>query len=142
MKREVLTTILERSQIDEELSFMVKYFSKKGIRTCKILFGFSWGLEYYPGKEWNDEEIQLANLSSKVQEVEKSGIGKLGRDDLFVKFPELEFRFCNDSDVHITFSETNDDIEYYYVRWKQLGYQPSEWLKNQKHGPGERVRFN
>lgn len=142
MNREILTYPISQEQINEELSFMVEYFSKKGVDKCEVLFGFAWGNDYYPGSEWPDEEIGLDCLIKKVDEVEASGIGRLGRDDLFIKISGLEFRFCNDSDVHIYFQTANDDVEYFYTRWKEMGYQPAEWLKNQEKGPGERVRFN
>jgi hypothetical protein len=142
MEREILTYPISRTQLNDELAFMVEYFSNKGIEKCSILFGFAWGMEYYPGNEWNDEEIPISELIDKVHEVEASGIGAVGKDDLFVKVQGLEFRFCNDSDLHIYFSSPNDDIEFYYSRWKQLGYQPAEWLKTQEKGPGDRVRFN
>lgn len=142
MEREILTYQITTKQLKEELSFMVEYFSKKGIEKCTILFGYAWGIEYYPGNDWPDEEIELKNIISKVSEIESSGIGGLGKDDFFVKLSGLEFRFCNDSDVHIYFSEPSDDIEFYYSRWKELGYKPAEWIKNKEKGPGERVRFN
>ena len=142
MEREILTYPISTDLVNEELSFMVEYFTKKGIEKCSVLFGYAWGIEYYPGKEWLEEDIELKKLIQKVKDVEVSGIGSIGKDDLFVKIAGLEFRFCNDSDVHIYFSKHSDDTEYFYSRWKQLGYQPAEWLKNQEEGPGERVRFN
>jgi hypothetical protein len=142
MEREILTYPISRTQLNDELAFMVEYFSNKGVEKCSVPFGFAWGVEYYPGNEWNDEEISISELIDKVHEVETSGIGAIGKDDLFVKVQGLEFRFCNDSGVHIYFSGTNNDVEFYYSRWKQLGYQPAEWLKTQEKGPGERVRFN
>ena len=126
----------------DELAFVVQYFVKKGVEKCGVLFGSAWGNDYYPTNEWFDEKVALSNLVEKVREVEASGIGKIGRDDLFVKISGLEFRFCNDSDVHIYFTEHSDEIEFFYSRWKALGYQPAEWLKNEEKGPGERVRFN
>lgn len=142
MEREILTYPISTEQMNDELEFITEYFSNKGIETCSVLFGFAWGNEYYPGNEWFDEEIALNNLIPKIKEVEASGIGTIGRDDLFVKLSGLEFRFCNDSDIHIYFSSHNEDIEFFYSRWKQLGYQPAEWLKNNGKEPGERVRFN
>lgn len=142
MEREILTYPMSAEQLNDELSFMVEYFSNKGIETCSVLFGFAWGNDYHPGNEWFDEEMALKVLIQRVKEVEGSGIGSIGRDDLFVKLSGLEFRFCNDSDVHIYFTSHSEDIEFFYSRWKQLGYQPAEWLKNQEKGPGERVRFN
>jgi hypothetical protein len=142
MQREILTYPILKAQVHDELAYFVEYFSDKGDQTCEVLFGFAWGNEYYPANEWLYEQVNLSHLIWKVDEVEKSGIGSLGRDDLFIKIAELEFRFCNDSDIHIYFEESNEDVEYYYARWKQLGYQPAEWIINQKDGPGERVRFN
>ena len=142
MEREILTYPISTEQMNDELSFMVEYFSNKGIDKCSVLFGFAWGNDYYPTNEWFDEEIELKKLVKKVRDVEASGIGTIGRDDLFVNVSGLEFRFCNDSDVHIYFTNHSEDIEFFYSRWKKLGYQPAEWLKNQEKGPGERVRFN
>lgn len=142
VKREITTYPLTREQVQDELSFLVEYFTGKGIETCSVLFGFAWGNEYYPGKEWQAEDVRLEDLISKVSDVEASGIGILGGDDLRVDMPGLEFLFCHESDIHIRFSDPNDDIEFYYAHWKQLGYKPAEYLKNQKRGPGERVRFN
>ncbi len=143
MKREILTHILNKEQLYIELEFIVKYFIKKNIHYCEILFGFAWGMEYHPSDEWNNEKIKFKNLIEKVHEVETTNIGSLGKDDLFIKITSIEFRFCNDSDIHIYFSEENNcDVEYFYLRWKKLGYEPSEWIKNQKNTPGERVRLN
>ena len=142
MEREILTYPIAKEQVQNELSFFVKYFSKKGLLSCKILFGSSWGNEYYPSNEWSYQEIEVSQLVQKVKEVETSGIGALSKDDLFIKINSLEFLFCNDSDVHIYFTEANDEIEFFYARWKQLNYRPAEWIKNQNNGPGKRVRFN
>ena len=142
MEREILTYPITADELNDELAFVAQYFSKKGVENCSVLFGFAWGNEYYSTNEWFDEQIALSNLVEKVREVEASGIGKIGRDDLFVNIAGLEFRFCNDSDVHIYFTEHSDEIEYFYSRWKALGYQPAEWLKNEEKGPGERVRFD
>ncbi len=143
MEREILTNILNKEQLYVELKFIVEYFIENNIHYCDIVFGFAWGMEYYPTEEWNNEKIYFRELIKKVHEIEKTNIGSLGRDDLFIKLPNLEFRFCNDSDIHIYFDEENNkDIEFFYSRWKNLNYEPSEWIKNQKNAPGERVRFN
>ena len=142
-RREVLTYPLNKQQIHDELSHFVEYFSSKGLGSCSVLFGSGWGNDYYPGKIWPREDIPLADLVAKVRHVEASGIGALGTDDLFLELPEIEFLFCNDSDVHIFFDATNADVEFFYQRWKQLRYNPAEWLKDpEKRGPGTKVRMN
>jgi hypothetical protein len=54
--------------------------------------------------------------------------GELGQDDLFLKFPtlNLEFHFCNDSDIHIYFDEGSEVVEVFYSRWKLRGFSPAE----------------
>lgn len=142
MEKEILTYPITREQMNNELLHVVEYFTEKGVKNCSVLFGSAWGNDYYPGNEWPNEEVKLCQLVKKVKEVEATGIGAIGKDDLFVKLEGLEFLFCNDSDVHIHFSAHNEDIEHYYARWRELGYNPAEWRKNQENGPGERVRFN
>jgi hypothetical protein len=140
MRREILTYPLSKQDLREELRHFVAFFGGKGVATCRVLFGSAWGIHYYPGKEWSEEEVALTNLITKVEEVEASGIGKLGLDDLFLKVPGMEFLFCNDSDIHVFFTKHHPDIESFYQRWKTLGFKPAEWLKNERHGPGEKVR--
>ena len=140
MDREVVTYPLEVQEVREELRHFVEFFSAKGVTTCKVLFGSAWGCEYYPSNVWTPEEIALARLIEKVEAVETSGLGALGEDDLFIEVPGMEFRFCNDSDIHILFTEHHPDIEAFFERWKKLGFKPSEWIKNRKIGPGEKVR--
>lgn len=142
MLREIVTYPLERKQLQEELDFMVQYFRKKGVTTCTVLFGCAWGNEYYPGNDWVDEETPLEKLVEKVRAIEESGMGALGKDDLVVKVADLEFRFCNDSDIHIRFTAPDNESESFYLRWKKLGYQPAEWVKNKENDPGKRVRSN
>jgi hypothetical protein len=140
MEREILTYPLSTEQLWDEFSFMIEYFTDKGFTECEILFGAAWGIYYYPSNEWNNESISLNSLATKVKSVEQQGLGKFGQDDLFVYFPHLNFRFCNDCDLHIYFTQHSPDIEFFYSRWGNLGYKPAEWLKNQTNGPGEKVR--
>jgi hypothetical protein len=140
MKCEILTCPVSKQQLWEELEFVVAYFIDNGYLTCEVLFGFAWGMDYYPTKDWNSECISLGELKAKILSVENSGLGLLSNDDLFLDFPHLQFRFCNDSDIHIYFNEYSEDIEYFYSRWGAQGFNPAEYLKNQVKGPGEKVR--
>ncbi|WP_444888113.1 hypothetical protein [Microbulbifer sp. JMSA008] len=139
-KREILTYPLSKEQFWAEFRNFVEYFSKRGIKDCSVLFGFAWGIEYYPGNEWLPEMLSLEELETKITELEARGLGEFGNNDVFVEVVDLEFRFCNDSDIHVGFNKTNPLVEYFYSRWEELGYSPAEWLKNQSSGPGEFVR--
>lgn len=79
-------------------------------------------------------------MEAKIQDLERRGYGEFGYNDVFVELEDIEFRFCNDTDVHTGFDNHQPMIEDFYARWEDLGYYPAEWLKNQEHGPGQLVR--
>jgi hypothetical protein len=140
VKREITTSILEEEQVRDELQYLIKYFSEKGFESCEILFGSFWGIYYYPGDKWYDETVKLSELEAKISEVEQLDIGSLSNDNLFVRVGGLEFLFCHESDIHILFKTTNSDVEHFYERWLALGFNPSEWIKDDPEGPGTKVR--
>jgi hypothetical protein len=141
MSRQILTSVLDREALERELDKIVRYFSERSVNSCRVLFGFAWGNAYYPGATWEDEEVQFSDLRRKVGEVETSGIGALGSDDLFVKVEDVEIQFCHDSDLHIHFDQQgNAHAEAFFSRWQALGYSPAEWVTTGKPGPGEKVR--
>ena len=143
MKKEILTYPLSKEQIDKELAFFAQYFIESGHKEFEILFGYAWGNEYYDTNEWNYETIEIEQLVNKVTSLEAKGFGVLGCDDLFIKIPgqSFDFRFCNDSDIHISFKESNSIIEDFYNRWKALGYSPAEWAEGENNKK-QRVRIN
>jgi hypothetical protein len=140
MKREILTYPLSKEQFWTEFRHFVAYFRSMGISECTVLFGFAWGIECYPEKEWTPETILLDELEERILELERRGLGEFGYNDVFIELANVEFRFCNDTDVHIGFNRRQPLIEDFYSRWEVLGYHPAEWLKNEEHGPGEWVR--
>lgn len=140
--REILTYPLTDTQFREEFAFLVQYFTSKRYTSCSLIFGWAWNTEYYGANDYEKEEVPLSGLESKVAAVEASGIGVLGNDNLYISLAGLHFRFCDDSDIHMTFDVSNDDVEFFYSRWRRLGYRPAQWLKTQSKGPGECERFN
>jgi len=139
MKKEVVTHTITHTQIRKELKFFVDYFTGNDFKTCQVLFGYAWGLEYYPGKEWEYEELELQKLLSKIQELEKEKLGEIGFDDIFVQINDLEFRFCHDMDIHLSFNEVTADVEYFFSHWKDSGFEPTVWKHENKHTPGKRL---
>jgi hypothetical protein len=131
MKHEILTHPIEREKIIAELTFFADYFIKLGYEHCELLFGCAWGIHYYETNSWEYETVSLGTLLEKIFSVEARGLGKLGNDDLFIKVQgiPIEFRFCNDSDIHILFDTPSEVTEYFYGRWQSFGYLPAEWLK-------------
>ena len=129
MKREIVTHHIDSSQMKEELAFLTEYFIGKGFEACELLFGSAWGMDYYDTNQWDYEKVPLTKLVEKVEAVEASGLGHLGSDDLFIKLQgyPFEFRFCHESDLHISFDEPGDIPEFFYERWKSRGFSPAEW---------------
>lgn len=128
----------------EELSFFSRYMQKLGHRHCQAMFGFAWGNEYYGNERWDDVLVPLSALTDEVRRVEEAGFGTLGSDDLYLKIAsqevELQFRFCNDSDIHIEYDQRSQTTEFFYQRWLSRGYSPVEWKKGRKGRPSERIR--
>jgi hypothetical protein len=144
MLREILTYPISPEQMKVELVFFAEHVRDLGHADCEILFGFPWGVKYYPSNRWEYERIAFESLVAKVAEVEASGIGHLGRNDLVVKIPglEVQFRFCHDSDIHLVYESSAELAETFYQRWKSRGFQPAEWVKLPSGPPTERLRFN
>ena len=140
MKREIITGILEEDRIRQELRYLIDYFSERGHESCEILFGFAWGNDYYPGNEWPPVSVTFLNLESTISDVEQRNIGRLSTDDLFLTVDGLEFLFCHESDIHLSFETATPVIEHFYERWRMQEFQPSEWLHNTSKGHGTRVR--
>lgn len=139
-KREILTHPLSLDRFWEEFRYFSTYFREKGIDKCHVLFGFAWGNDYYPEKNWVSEEMPFDELENKILDMERQGFGNFGHNDVFVKVAGVEFRFCNDTDIHISYESHLPLIEDFYCRWESLGYYPAEWLKNDKSGSGQLIR--
>src|SRR4051812_37816682 len=99
MTRQILTSVLSPEALASELDEIIRYFSHRSVDSCRVLFGFAWGMKYYPGATWEEEEVRLSELRRKVDQVEASGIGSIGKDDLFLKVEDVEFQFCHDGDL-------------------------------------------
>ena len=143
MRHEILTYPMEPAQMKEELSFLADHLEALGL-DCEVLFGSAWGNEYYETNSWNYERISPKALPDKVLQVEESGIGQLGKDDLYVRIPnlDLEFRFCNDCDIHLDYEPHAPMVEFFYQRWRSRGFSPAEWVRVPDGAPTERLRFN
>ena len=140
----ILTYPLKRTHLKEELAFFAEHMRACGHTDCEVLFGFVWGNEYYETDHWDYERIPLHDLVDKVEQVEAMGLGQLGQDDLFVKVPgfAIEFQFCHDSDIHITYESAGEVTEFFYQRWNSRGFSPAEWLVDPHNLEHKRLRFN
>ena len=132
MIREILTHPVTAAQLEEELSFLVDHFRGLGYESCLAAFGGAWAIDYYSVGTSGDGPMPIETLPGEVLRASASGWGGLGANDLFISVPPLplQFRFCNDSDLHLAFESPCDLADFFRRRWEALGYNPA----NQK-GP-------
>lgn len=130
MNLEIVTYPLENQDFRSELAFFVTHFQSIGHETCDVMFGWAWGIDYYPNDDWVYETVFLSDLVSKIEGLEQNGLGELGYNDLFINIIDTCFHFCNDSDIHLKYSQSNQAVEFFYDRWQQLGYKPRRYAKD------------
>ena len=107
-KREILTNPLSKEQFWAEFRHFVAYFLNMGISECSVLFGFAWGIEYYPGKDWIPETIPLEELEARNSRIWKD-VASVSSDTTISlsSLPRLNSAFANDTDIHIVFESTS-----------------------------------
>lgn len=119
---EIVTIVLARDALWQELNFLIGHFRDKEILKCEVLFGYSWGIYYYDGQPWKEEEIDLLSLIELIHKTERSGIGTFGESDLIISLPGIKFNFCHEGDIHIEFENGSSDALVFLDRWKNSGY--------------------
>jgi hypothetical protein len=128
MAREISIHEVDDDILRDELRSLVRYFRDLGHERCDVLFGWRWGMDYYPNAPWEKVSIPLAELESEIRKVEDAGLGRLGGDDLFVTIPRLdgEFCFCHHEGIHLVFSEAGQTTADFLDRWCSAGLVPVE----------------
>ncbi len=107
----------------------ISYFKYIGETSCSVVLGWSWALTYYE-KDWLPIEVNLDNLLSFITKIESRGIGKIGKEDLYISIRQIEFKLCHEGDIHMKFSEKSEATEYFFSKWKSVGYEPV-WIQRQ-----------
>lgn len=128
MVREIVTRPITASQLGEELVFVVQFFRGLGHGSCRVAFGGPWAIEVYADATAGDGLMPIEALPDAVLRASAAGRGGLGANDLFVMVPPwpLQFRFCNDSDLHLAFEEPCHLADVFRRRWNALGYHAAE----------------
>ncbi|WP_165252143.1 hypothetical protein [Paludisphaera soli] len=128
MIREIVTRPVTAPQLAEELSFLVHHLRGLGYESCFAAFGGAWAIDYYSDGTTGDGAVPIDTLPGEVFRAAAAGWGGLGANDLFISIPPLplQFRFCNDSDLHLAFEPPCDLADFFRRRWEALGYGPAE----------------
>lgn len=106
-KLELQSRIFELEEFQEQLDSFVEFLAKENIPQILVAFGFAWGNELGDG-QWNPEVIESARLLDRIREVEDSGVGKFGDDEIIVEIPgdSLSITFCHERDIHLKYAES------------------------------------
>lgn len=106
---ELQSRIFDLEEFREQLGLFVEFLAKEEIQHVSVVFGFAWGNELGDGK-WTPEIISSDRLLDRIQEIEHSGIGKFGDDEIIVEIPgdSLRVTFCHERDIHLKFTESTE----------------------------------
>jgi hypothetical protein len=128
MKREIAIHEVTDIVLDSELKYLADYFRGLGYEQCRLLFGWHWGMEFYSTNEWYYLDIALVALQPKVLEVQASGVGCIGGDDLLISVPpvDCEFCFCHHNGIHLSFESSSEVTAHFFERWRSAKLSPIE----------------
>lgn len=127
MKREIQIHPEAVDVLRSEWIHAVDYLQAQGFVDCQVLFGFAW--RTFPNDadlSWKQLRLPLTQLLAEIQRSEDSGLGALGRDDMWLtcEAHTLVFLFCHHHGVHLMFNEPGLDSEHYFSRWQAAGLSP------------------
>ena len=119
----IITRILNDEEYKLELNIVIDILRQNHIDKIDLLFGVAWGNEY---KDWTPFTIGVDEIINEVDKAQKLNVGQLRNDDLYIILTEmeLEFLFCHESDIHISFNYANDIVTSIINKWdtKQLSH--------------------
>ena len=123
MTLKIVTKTLEVDDLWDDLRINIDLFKQMSIDEVLILFGFAWGNFIYE-KDWIEQSTSTYNIESLILTAEKDEHGQLGFDDLYIKIPNLniELQYCHETDIHLTYLDTNELIEAVSKRWTLNGW--------------------
>ena len=111
-----LTRILNEFEFKTEFDRIIKILEQNQIDEVEILFGWAWGNEY---KDWVPFRTKVIDIVSEIDKPQQQKLGQLGNDDIFITIPELEieFLFCHELDVHLSFNSDNKIVSSVIDSW-------------------------
>jgi hypothetical protein len=135
--REIVARPKPSDNIRPEFDSFVSRAEERGWLQLKVLFGFAWGNRVYKD-DWIEEIMTPAELQSRVNELERNGIGSIGDDDLYVTIEGggTQFTFCHENDIHVEGSLDDPLIQSELDRFQQLGWDICERTKKSEQGGG------
>ena len=103
----VFTRTLNVPEFKTEFDSIIKTLEQNHIDNVEILFGWAWGNDY---KNWIPFQIKVSDIVSEIDKPQKQSLGQFRHDDIFITLTEweIEFLFCHESDIHLSFNDANE----------------------------------
>ena len=121
---EIVTGLLSREQLQEELAEIVEFFRNHAARASYM---YGWGCNIDIDRQWQVYPIAIEAMAETVEESLRSGIFTWGGADLFFYDGEerFSFLFCHEGDVHFV-SEEESLVAQVRLAWEARGYKVYE----------------
>jgi hypothetical protein len=136
MKHEIVIKPISAEQLSEELNATIDYFLQNGVEQCEFRFGQPWEQAELSSKDNISRTVPLNSLQQTIMAMKDH----VGQTDIYIRVSDMTFRFCSDDDIHLFFTQSTTEPEYFFERWEKLGFKPVEWQNPQKGYAGSIVR--
>ena len=110
------TRILSKFEFKTEFDRIIKTLEQNHVDEVELLFGWAWGNDY---KDWTPFQTKVTDIELELEKPQKQNFGQFGNDDIFIRLPELEieFLFCHESDIHLSFNNANEIVSSVINSW-------------------------
>lgn len=121
-KNEIVTQTLPVESIWVDLRGLIQRLEKYDIGSIEVLFGFAWGNYFL---NWQPLNISPRSLEKEIRKAEEQEAGELGDHDLFITVKEfdLHIQYCHESDIHLSYNETNIFVEETVNSWENSSWE-------------------
>jgi hypothetical protein len=117
---EIVTQILSKAQVEAELDALPAQLRRRGFDRVEAMFGI--GVCDDQDVLWQWHAIDLSDLPAFIASSIEAAYFEPASSDLWIRTLDeaIEFRFCHESDVHLSASDAvAAEVE---CEWRQRGY--------------------
>ena len=130
MERDLQVHTEDIDRLRAELDHVVEFFGGLGYERCDVFFGWAWSSERDKSDlAMKSVNIPLLDLNGEVRRAEDAGLGKFGRDDVWISFEgsALMVQFCHHEGVHLFYSDPDEITRHFLDRWRAEGLDAAEF---------------
>ncbi len=133
MNREIVTDPLEPEDLWADLRTNLKLLNELQVKEVSLFFGYSWGSSIYPG-DWHEITAATKTVEKTILDAEKATYGKLADDNLYLAVPSYRLRlhYSYESDIHLSYKDSNILVETILNRWSSDKWLLVHWSKQKQ----------